>query len=493
LGAVIQILNEPFSTQYSQAFYWAVMVTVGVGKDINPQSETETNFTIFVIGIGIVAYALLIGNLSAAIQSMATKSRAHNKQMERVTAFMQFNKVPPYMQIAVKQFYDFKWSRKDTDIQEVIHDLPDILKVRLKVLLNREILSSVPVFRDLPADCLVSLTQHIRSSTIFPGERSIHQGRKDNTNIFIIRHGRMHLTRKPLTTAKKRWRVMMSKWRTKSKKAIHASLADMSFTAYRDMFLLAAEEKRSKEQFVGELKRGNFYGINSLVPNLEENFSVTAVVFTEVIVLETASDAMQVVLREFPDMKKKLVSFAKERHARIQQSTEKTESMLERKRSAAGDTSSSTSSSSMLGDKGGGRGGDSGGGVGGKEEEDTSTEIDRRESLFSHARGSKYSVEKAEALGALTESDDTAESADVRQVPSSSPPPPLEKPGAPPAVATGQAQRQDRSDSTGLSPLEIRMTGLEEQIEEIRAAQDVQFRALNEKLGAVLDRLKRLG
>ena len=147
----------------------------------------------------------------------------------------------------------------------------------------------------------------------------------------------------------------------------------------------------------------------------------------------------------------------------------------------------------MLGDKGGGRGGDSGGGVGGKEEEDTSTEIDRRESLFSHARGSKYSVEKAEALGALTESDDTAESADVRQVPSSSPPPPLEKPGAPPAVATGQAQRQDRSDSTGLSPLEIRMTGLEEQIEEIRAAQDVQFRALNEKLGAVLDRLKRLG
>lgn len=114
----IKILEQPFSTQYSQAFYWAVMVTVGVGKDINPQSETETSFTIFVIAVGIVAYALLIGNLSAAIQSMAHKSRAHNAKMERVSQFMHFNKVPHYMQVAVKQFYDFKWSRKDTDIQE---------------------------------------------------------------------------------------------------------------------------------------------------------------------------------------------------------------------------------------------------------------------------------------------------------------------------------------------------------------------------------------
>ena len=71
-----QIVDEPFSTQYSQAFFWAVMVTTGVGKDINPQSETETNFTIFVISIGIIAYALLIGSLSSSIQSMAHVSCA---------------------------------------------------------------------------------------------------------------------------------------------------------------------------------------------------------------------------------------------------------------------------------------------------------------------------------------------------------------------------------------------------------------------------------
>ena len=79
------------------------MVTTGVGKDINPQSNTEINFTIFVISIGIIAYALLIGSLSSSIQSMAHKSKAHNVQLERVNQFMNFNKVPVYMQVAIKQ------------------------------------------------------------------------------------------------------------------------------------------------------------------------------------------------------------------------------------------------------------------------------------------------------------------------------------------------------------------------------------------------------
>jgi hypothetical protein len=232
------------------------------------------------------------------------------------------------------------------------------------------------------------------------------------------------------------------------------------------MFLLAAEEKRSKEQFVGELTRGNFYGINSLVPNLAENFNVTAVVFTEVIVLETASDEMQVVLREFPDMKKKLVAFAKARHEQIQQSVEKTATMLETKHPTFGkDAGTESEGRQQQGQEAG-------------EKDDSSTEIDRRESLFKHARGSKYSVEKSGVPGALAKTRVVPESEGVHRALSLQ-----EEPGPSPALAS----------SARSSALEVRMAALEEHLEEIRAAQDVQFRALNQKLGAVLDRLKRLG
>jgi hypothetical protein len=314
----VQIQSEPFSTQYAQAFFWAVMVTTGVGKDINPQSQVETAFTISVIAVGIIAYALVIGSLSSAIQSMDHKSHAHNQQMERINHFMTFNKVPRYMQLAIKQYYEYKWSRPDTDLP--VSDLPSILKIRLKVMLNREALNSVPVFRELPADCVIALTQHIKSQTVFPTEFSIHQGQK-NTNIYIIRHGRMKLTRHPKAldhakTAKEKWKALLHRW-TQNNKAKRASLANLAVTAYRDAYLMTIE-KQQDEEFIMELNRGNFYGINCLLPYLApEDFSCAAVTFADVLLLDTSSRAMKMIIDEYPVMQEKLTQFAENRRKRI--------------------------------------------------------------------------------------------------------------------------------------------------------------------------------
>jgi CRP-like cAMP-binding protein len=312
-----QITREPFETQYSQAFYWAVMVTTGVGKDINPQSNTEINFTIFVISIGIIAYALLIGSLSSSIQSMAHKSKAHNVQLERVNQFMNFNKVPVYMQVAIKQYYEFKWSRRDVDISAV-DDLPEMLKIRLKVMLNREVLYSVPVFCELPPDCVIALTQHIQSKTIFPNEFSLHEGQK-NSNIYIIRHGRMKMTRKK-NRIKKKWKGLLKKW-GQNNRAKQASLANICFTTYRDTFVMQSEQNNGgDEEFITELGRGNFYGSNCLIhmdKDEPERFSVSAFVFTEVIFLDVSSEALRIILSEYPDMKRKLTEFAEIRLKRI--------------------------------------------------------------------------------------------------------------------------------------------------------------------------------
>lgn len=314
----LQIQSEPFSTQYAQAFFWAVMVTTGVGKDINPQSQVETAFTIAVIAVGIIAYALVIGSLSSAIQSMDHKSNAHNIHMERINNFMTFNKVPHYMQIAIKQYYEYKWSRPDTDLP--VSDLPSILKIRLKVLLNREALNSVPVFRELPADCVIALTQHIKSQTVFPTEFSIHQGQK-NTNIYIIRHGRMKLTRHPraldhASTAKDKWKALLHRW-VQNNKAKRASLANLAVTAYRDAYLMSVG-KHQNEEFVMELNRGNFYGVNCLLPyQAPEDFSCAAITFSDVLTLDTSSRAMKMIIDEYPIMQEKLTAFAKKRRKRI--------------------------------------------------------------------------------------------------------------------------------------------------------------------------------
>ncbi len=254
---------------------------------------------------------------------MDHKSNAHNQQLERINHFMTFNHVPHYMQIAIKQYYEYKWSRPDTDLP--VSDLPSILKIRLKVLLNREALSSVPVFRELPPDCMIALTQHVKSMTVFPTEFSTHQGQK-NSVLYIIRHGRMKLTRHPTdvvkqTNARDRWKALLHRW-SQNNRARQASLANLALTAYRDNFLLTAE-RRNDDIFVAELTRGNFYGANSLLPyEAPEDFSCSAIVFSEVLMLDTKSQALKMILKEYPIMRSKVTKFAEKRRKKIRRDIE---------------------------------------------------------------------------------------------------------------------------------------------------------------------------
>ena len=58
------LLHQSAFTQYLQALFWAIVVTTGVGRDVVPHTEVETCFTIFVIVLGVILYAFILGSFS---------------------------------------------------------------------------------------------------------------------------------------------------------------------------------------------------------------------------------------------------------------------------------------------------------------------------------------------------------------------------------------------------------------------------------------------
>ena len=113
---------------------------------------------------------------------------------------------------------------------------------------------------------------------------------------------------------------MLKKW-GQNNRAKQASLANICFTTYRDTFVMQSEQNNGEdEEFITELIRGNFYGSNCLIhmdKDEPERFSVSAFVFTEVIFLDVSSEALRIILSEYPDMKRKLTEFAEIRLKRI--------------------------------------------------------------------------------------------------------------------------------------------------------------------------------
>ena len=474
-----QIVNQPFATQYAQAFFWAIMVTTGVGKDINPQSDTEVIFTCICIMIGVFLFSIIIGSLSSAIQSMDHKSNVHNQQLERINHFMSFNKVPHYMQVAIHQFYEYKWGRPETD--PPFSDLPNILKIRLKVLLNREALLDVPVFKELPPDCMIALTQHVKSHTLFPTEFSTHQGQQNST-LYIIRHGRMQLTRHPLElstvgSSKKKWKTLLRRWQANEKKRRN-SLANTALTAFRDAFILTTN-KRKDTQVVTELARGNFYGANCLM-EAPEDFSCSAIVFSEVLLLDMTSSAMKLIIQEYPVMKKKLKEFAETRRAKIQKQIISTQGISRSKSLFGGSghnihnigkgrkgtsmysvTSNEDETLAEL-EKGSGGGG---GGGGGSDDSDDGGDDEGKE-------GKEEKGEKGEQAG--KKEDDSGGN-------------PL-KAFAKAAVKDEKQRRNTRigMNAVGDPALHKRIRDLEETVNDIRRVQDAQYQTTMEKLEELL-------
>ncbi len=69
-------MNEySFGSQYVRAYFWAVMVATGVGKDIIPATDVQFIFTTSAIIVGVLMYALIVGSVGTALSSIDTPSR----------------------------------------------------------------------------------------------------------------------------------------------------------------------------------------------------------------------------------------------------------------------------------------------------------------------------------------------------------------------------------------------------------------------------------
>ena len=77
-----------FGSQYARAYFWAVMVTTGIGKDLIPESDAQYVFTIFTIIMGVLTYALIVGSVGSALQSIDTPEGQRRRKIEAIREYL---------------------------------------------------------------------------------------------------------------------------------------------------------------------------------------------------------------------------------------------------------------------------------------------------------------------------------------------------------------------------------------------------------------------
>ncbi|KAG7391750.1 hypothetical protein PHYPSEUDO_003825 [Phytophthora pseudosyringae] len=176
--------SNSLGQQYVDAFYFAIMVTTA--NDVSPTTPIEKLFTSVMLFVGIVINASIIGSAANLLANLDKEEIARKNQMDSINDYLRFKKVPLALQNKIRRYYDYALTTRLQDPTEhLFADLPDRLKLLLKLNLHSEFVRKVPLFRALSHSGVVAIIQCLVSIVAMPGEIIIVCGEVANEFYFI--------------------------------------------------------------------------------------------------------------------------------------------------------------------------------------------------------------------------------------------------------------------------------------------------------------------
>ena len=328
----VQILNENFATQYSQAFFWAMMVTTGIGHDIQPQTDAETWYTIFGTIMGVFLYAFIIGSVPAALEHLDAGKFEHRNMLDKINDFLSNQHVPAYLRKDVNEYFDFiqlvNSKGGSHTFSKVLAPLPDSMKLRVKVSLNWKYLRDMDLFSGISPTAGIKIIELLKPHVATPGEHLIVQGSKGGI-MFLIKTGRVML--KHESGALMNWKQLSQKVRRKI--ASESGLAAFNFDSLHQVFnnhddqtvkmlmnyaedqeMKPEERTKNKSSTTTVLTAGSFVGENIAIGNAH-NHSAIALEFCDLLVL--TKEKLDEVFRLHGSVRARMMKTIKSRSERV--------------------------------------------------------------------------------------------------------------------------------------------------------------------------------
>ena len=185
------LADHTVPAQYVQSFFWSLEVTVGIGDDIIPGTDPEVAFTTLMTIIGLLMYSAIIGSASSLVQTLDSEKATQDEKIDRINIYFRAKHVPDSFQRAIVAYYHHKF---DTPSHEsgVLSELPESLRVRLALVLNRDLFVRIPVFSFFSAQSFMQIMRHLTPLTFLPGEFIVQAGDLI-TNVYFIKLGTVDL------------------------------------------------------------------------------------------------------------------------------------------------------------------------------------------------------------------------------------------------------------------------------------------------------------
>ncbi|XP_027365862.1 protein CNGC15a-like isoform X4 [Abrus precatorius] len=185
----LEITGSKFFNKYCYCLWWGLRNLSSVGQNLLTSTRVaEINFAVIVAILGLVLFALLIGNMQTYLQSTTTRLEEWRIRRTDTERWMHHRQLPHYLKQNVRRHDQFRWvATRGVDEETILRDLPVDLRRDIKRHLCLNLVRQVPLFDQMDERMLDAICERLKPSLFTPGTCVVREGDLVNEMLFIVR------------------------------------------------------------------------------------------------------------------------------------------------------------------------------------------------------------------------------------------------------------------------------------------------------------------
>ncbi|XP_071711748.1 protein CNGC15b-like [Rutidosis leptorrhynchoides] len=184
-----EVTSALFFNKYFYCLWFGLKNLSSLGQNLATSTYVgEIMFAIIVAVVGLVLFALLIGNMQTYLQSTTVRLEEWRIRRTDTEQWMRHRQLPPELRHSVRKYDQYKWvATRGVDEESLLKGLPLDLRRDIKRHLCYDLVRRVPLFDQMDERMLDAICERLKPALCTQGTCLVREGDPDNEMLFIIR------------------------------------------------------------------------------------------------------------------------------------------------------------------------------------------------------------------------------------------------------------------------------------------------------------------
>nr|XP_043634683.1 protein CNGC15b [Erigeron canadensis] len=184
-----EVTSALFFNKYFYCLWFGLKNLSSLGQNLSTTTYVgEILYAIIIATVGLVLFALLIGNMQTYLQSTTIRLEEWRIRRTDTEQWMRHRQLPPDLRQAVRRYDQYKWvATRGVDEESLLKDLPLDLRRDIKRHLCYDLVRRVPLFDQMDERMLDAICERLKPSLCTQGTCLVREGDPVDEMLFIIR------------------------------------------------------------------------------------------------------------------------------------------------------------------------------------------------------------------------------------------------------------------------------------------------------------------